>query len=168
MSRVRELGLSTADVTAGLHLLAGLPFYLRDPLTPPRARALLRRRLAERERDFLKLARTAIYAAPDSPYRQLLRHVGCEYGDLERAVRRDGVEGALGTLLRQGVYLTIDEFKGRCPVVRGSLTTVVEPWRLYRSRPGTHLPLQSSGSRGVASAVPLSLPLMRDAKAELD
>jgi hypothetical protein len=163
MRPAHRLGQATGELTAAVRFLATLPFYLRNPLTPGQARVLLQRRLASRERDFLALARTVIFGPTDGLYRQLLRHAGCEYGDLERAVTRDGIEGALRTLLRHGVYLTIDELKGRRPVVRGSLTTVVEPRRLYQTRPGTRLSVQSSGSRGVATAVPLSLAMMREA-----
>ena len=97
----------------GGRLVGGLRRYLRNPLTLAEARATLRCRLERREADFLALARDAVFANPRSPYRALLRLAGCEYGDLERLVRRDGVEGALRALLRQGVYLTVDEFKGR-------------------------------------------------------
>jgi hypothetical protein len=37
---------------------------------------------------------------------------GCELEDLNRLVEREGLEGALGELRRQGVYGTIEEFKG--------------------------------------------------------
>ena len=67
----------------------------------------------------------AVFGRPLSPYRALLQHAGCELGDLERLVRDDGLEGALRTLLRRGVYLTVDELKGRRPVVRGQLTLSV-------------------------------------------
>jgi hypothetical protein len=112
--------LSLGEVADGMRLLAALPFYLRQPLIPEHARALLQRRFAARERDFLTLVRTVVYAAPASVYRHLLRHAGCEYGDVGRAVTQDGVDGALRSLLRHGAYLTIDELKGRCPVVRGA------------------------------------------------
>src|SRR5262249_19244852 len=66
------------------------------------------------------------YQAPDSPYRQLLRHAGCDYPDLEEMVRRDGLEGALLALFRQGVYLTAAELRGHRSVQRGSLTLHVD------------------------------------------
>ena len=102
----------------GTRLVGGLTAYLRNPLTLVEARAILRQRLETREADFLALARGAVFADRSSPYQALLQWAGCEYGDLERLVRRDGVEATLQALLRQGVYLTVDEFKGRRPVVR--------------------------------------------------
>jgi hypothetical protein len=106
------------------------------------------------------VVRQAIYAT-DGPYRQLLRHVGCEYGDLERLVHREGVEGALTELCRRGVYLTVDEFKGRRPAVRGSATIAVRPERLHNPATVT-LYSRTSGSRGAATSVPSSLESSRD------
>ena len=63
----------------------------------------------------------SIYGHRRSPYRRLLRHAGCEYGDLEQLLRQRGLEGALEALFQQGVYLTVSELRGDRPVVRGSL-----------------------------------------------
>jgi hypothetical protein len=101
------------DLAMALRLLSSLPGYLRHPLALDEALGSLRQRLERREPDFLDLARATIFANPASPYRALLRHAGCEYGDLERLVRQDGVEGALRVLHREGLYLTVEEFKGR-------------------------------------------------------
>ena len=111
--------ISFQDMVAGARLLWKLPSFLRHPVTLEEARTTLRRRLENREADFLSLVKRAIYQNPGSPYRQLLDHAGCEYGDLEKLVRHNGLEGTLRILLRQGVYLMIDEFKGRRAVVRG-------------------------------------------------
>ena len=97
---------------------AGLPRFLRAPLTPPEARRLISRALAARETNFLRVLRRGIYGNPNSPYLRLLRHVSIEYGDVERLVRQDGVEAALGKLYDAEVYITGDEFKGRRPISR--------------------------------------------------
>jgi hypothetical protein len=65
--------------------------------------------------------RQAIYQRPENPYRTLLDHAGFEYGDIEKLVSKKDVEGTLHALFEQGVYLTVDEFKGRRPLIRGSL-----------------------------------------------
>ena len=44
---------------------------------------------------FLFIARKGIYDHAGSPYGGLLRAAGCEYGDLEKLVQKEGVEGAL-------------------------------------------------------------------------
>ncbi|MBA2450817.1 MAG: hypothetical protein H0V51_22620 [Chloroflexi bacterium] len=151
-----------ADLAVGARFLWGLPAFLRHPVSPAATRAILRRRLEHREADFLGLARQTIYGYPPSPYRQLLRLAGCEYGDLERLVTHDGVEGALGDLCRRGVYLTVDELKGRSPAVRGSATVAVDPLQLRNPSSTTHLPSQTSGSRGARSMVPIDLAFVRD------
>ena len=103
---------------AGVRFLSRLPAFLQHPLRLEEAHALLRARLARRAQDFLTLARVAIYGNPRSPYHALLRLAGCELGDLEQLVHREGVERALATLLRAGVYLRVEEFKGRQALVR--------------------------------------------------
>jgi hypothetical protein len=64
-------------------------------------------------------------AYDDSAYSQLFRTVGCQYGDAEHLVAQDGVEGAMHALYRAGIWLSVDELKGRRPVVRGSTTIPV-------------------------------------------
>jgi hypothetical protein len=85
---------SLTEALGGARLLARLPGLLRHPIGPERARALLRRRFEERDTRFLTLVRRAVYDTPHSPYRALLARAGCAYGDLERLVSRDGIEGA--------------------------------------------------------------------------
>lgn len=150
------------DLVMTLRVLYRLPVYLRNPLDLAECRAILRRRLERREGDFLYLARRSIFANRTSPYRSLMQLVGCEYGDLERLVQHDGVEDALRVLFREGVYLTVDEFKGRRPVVRGSTTIAVDPDRLRNPLSVPHLWATTSGSRGAATRIQLDLACIRD------
>ncbi|MGD8329263.1 MAG: hypothetical protein PVJ49_07480 [Acidobacteriota bacterium] len=106
--------------------VSGLPAYLRRPrMTLEDARATLRRALAEREKNFLYLARHAVYGNPRSPYRALLGMAGCTFGDLEGSVRDKGLEPTLQDLREAGVYVTFEEYKGRMPLARGSTTIEV-------------------------------------------
>jgi hypothetical protein len=157
-----NVDLSFDEVALGVRLVRGLPAFLRQPLDLDLAHGLLRQRLARRGEDFLSLVRQGIYASAASPYRQLLAEAGCELGDLRRLVAQDGVEGALQTLLRGGVYLTVDELKGRRPVVRGSTTITVDPSQVRNPIRGARVPTQSSGSGGAASLVPINLAYLRD------
>jgi hypothetical protein len=150
------------DLIAGTRFLVTLPAFLRRPLTPAEAHAILRERLDRRAADFLSLMRTAVYDHPPSPYRSLLRVAGCQFGDLEDLVRREGVEGALGALYRAGVYLTVDEFKGRRVLVRGGERIESSPERLRNPRSAFHVPVRSSGTRGAGTAVPIDLSFIRD------
>src|SRR5262249_59445991 len=105
--------IDLAEVRIATRLLWALPGFLRHPVHPEEARAILADRRVRRDGDFLALVHRAISAHPDSPYRMLLEAAGCEAGDIAGLVRRDGVEGTLHALYRAGVYLTVDEFKGR-------------------------------------------------------
>jgi len=91
-----------------------------------------------------------------------LNLAGCEYGDLEKLVSQDGLEEALQTVFRHGVYLTVDEFKGRRPATRGSATIAVDPSRLRNSSSGFQVTVRSSGSRGEGTSVPTDLGSIRD------
>jgi hypothetical protein len=105
----------------------GFPRYLKLRVTPEEGRAEMRRRLAEREQNFLRWVGKAVFGHPRSPYRALFAHAGCEAGDLERAVGDHGLEGALERLRDAGVYVAYDEFKGRVPMVRGGREIPVAP-----------------------------------------
>lgn len=154
---------SLANYTVmGLRLLCRLPGYLRHPLTIAEAQAILRQRLERREDDFLDLAQRTIFANRESPYYSLLSHAGCEYGDLERQVRQDGLEGTLRVLFRAGVYLTLDEYKGHRPVVRGGLTLTVNAQRLRNPLTVPQLLAATSGSRGSATQIPFDMACIRD------
>ncbi len=107
----------------------------------------------------------AVYRSPASPYRALLGHAGCAYGDLARLVERDGVEGALQALAREGAYLTVEELKGRRPIRRGALTIEAGPARLRNPGARGHLTLRSGGGRGTAAAMVVDLDFMRETNA---
>jgi hypothetical protein len=150
------------EIAVGARLLWNLPTFLRHPISVEEARLTVRYRLDRREADFLALALRAIYQHAPSPYRQLLHLAGCEYGDLERLVRQEGVEATLRILYRHGVYLTVDELKGRRPLVRGGATVAVDPDRLRNPLSGFHVRARTSGSRGGGTFVAVDLASIRD------
>ena len=150
------------DLLIGIRFLRGFPGFLRHPIEPPRAREILARRFRERQDDFLTLVREGVYRRPGSPYRRLLAAAGCEYGDLERLVRRDGVDGALQELLRHGVYVTLDEFKGRRPIVRGATSFTADPTQFRNPLSGSHVAFPSGGSRGKATPILFDFAFIRD------
>lgn len=143
-------------------LLLRLPEFLRQPLSIDECRRILQRRLDRRQEDFLELFRTAVIGNPANPYNALLRHAGCEWGDLERMVRRDGLEVALANLFRAGVYLTTDEYKGRRPARRGSAWIHVTPRLLQNPLAAPDFLARTGGSRGAATPIPLALACVRD------
>ena len=151
--------LSLADLSMGARLVAGLPRVLRHPIPIDTARATLRRRLERREGDFLDLVRWGVYAESREPVPRpapagRLRARGPRAaGHAAKASR-----GPSGELYARGVYLTVDELKGRHAVVRGSTSIHVDPAGLLSPRLAPHLLSQTSGSRGARSLVPVNLP----------
>ena len=140
-----------------LRMFARFPFalrrFLKDPLTLGEARRIVRERLDHREDNFLRIAEQAIYANPKSPYRALLRHAGCENGDLRTLVKSDGLDDALRHLRRAGVYVTYQEFKGRTPIVRGSTTIQVTASDFDNQSTTAHFTLSTGASTGLSTSV---------------
>lgn len=153
--------MTVDDLRAGARFVAGLISPSSRGLGLAEAQSSLRERLAHREGEFLGLVDQAIYRNPSSPYRRLLAVAGCEFGDVEKLVGTEGIEGALAELYRRGVYLTVDELKGRRPAVRGSVTVHVEPRLLRVPGAGAHVVTHSSGSRGSRTALAVDVASVR-------
>jgi len=145
-----------------LSFIAGIPFFLRNPIPVGQAFPILRRRLDTRADTFLYLMGGIFRGPVLHPYRRLLREARCEAQDLERLVEQEGLEGALASLYKNGVYLTVEEFKGRCPVVRGSLRLSVHPELVRNKACSSHLMLKTSGSRGPQTRVAINLSYIRN------
>lgn len=111
----------TAAVRAYGRALVGLRRWLNRPMSFDEARRRVAQRLETRGESFLRLLRRCVFANPKSPYLPLLRRADCTEDDIARGVRRDGVEAELRRLKDAGVWLSLDEFKGRAPIVRGDL-----------------------------------------------
>jgi len=74
--------------------------------------AAIRARFRSRASTFLETVEQAIFASPSSPYRPLLEAAGYDLSALCRLVATGGVEATLQQLSRDGVYVSIEEFKG--------------------------------------------------------
>jgi len=106
--------------------VVGLPRYLRRQISLDEAQDAIRQGVADREENFLRIARRGIFENPRSPYLPLLEDAGCSFGDLEASVNSQGLEPTLENLRANGVYFTFEEYKGRAPVVRGGRTLQIE------------------------------------------
>lgn len=133
--------------------IVGLPGFLRRRITVDEAKAAVREGLANRNANFLRIARRGVYDNPESPYRALLQMAGCEYGDLEASVRDRGLEPTLERLRAEGVYVTFEEYKGRQPIVRGGRTIEVEEHAFDNPLAARAYEGQTGGSTGAASRV---------------
>lgn len=138
-----------------------VPRLLRHPISADGADRLRETGLRERESAFLDKLLRAVYKRPSSPYARLFAHAGCEFGDSERLVREVGLEGALRELARAGVYLTIDEFKGRRPVRRGSLSFDCGADAVRNPLSAFHLAVRSGGTRSAGTPVLMDLAFVR-------
>jgi hypothetical protein len=154
--------LSFSEVLNGIKFTLSLHRVFRRPVSSERAREILGQRLERRVEAFLSMVQRAIYSNPKSPYKELLRLAGCKYGDLEGLVQKEGLEAALHELFKRGVYLTIDEFKGREPAVRGTASLSVGPAGLINPGSAIHMMIQSSGSRGQRLTAPFDLAFIKD------
>ncbi len=136
------------DLKFILQNVVALRRYAKRPLTRQEAFEAVRRRMENREQNFLQMARELVYAHPRSPYRALLLWAGCEYADLEASVRRDGLEQTLDRLKEAGVYVSLQEFKSRVPICRNELTVeACESDFDNPRRQKTSIQARTSGSR---------------------
>ncbi len=114
--------MRTSDALRAYALsVVGLRRWLGDTISFETARARMARRLETRDESFLKLLEQSVFGNPRSPDLPLFRQAGCDYGDVERGVRRDGIEEELLRLREAGVWVSLEEFKGRAPIVRGGV-----------------------------------------------
>ncbi len=150
-----------ADLRKYGHFAARLREALRHPITPEDARAIVRRRMAERETNFLRMVEGAVFQNPRSPYLPLLARAGCGLGDLQDMVRARGLERTLEALRAAGVYVTLEEFKGRSTaIVRGAQVTPVRSHDFDNPGTATEFHGQSGGTTGPGVKVGLSVDNM--------
>lgn len=135
------------------HFAWDLKKYLKDPITLEQSRRVIENRLTNKSNNLLTIAQKTIYEniGGNSPYLPMLKMAGCEYGDLERMVLSDGIEAALGKLSDAGVYISIEEFKGRKEIVRGNHKFHVKTSDFDNPFSSNHLETSSSGSRSAGT-----------------
>src|SRR5579885_1795052 len=138
----------------------GLRGYLHHTLTPDQCRRMLTSGLENRDESFLRIIERGIYANPRSPYRKLLLHAGVEFGDIAQLLHQLGIERTLDRLYDEGVYVTLDEFKGRRPIRRRGLEFPVRPQDFDNPLLAKHYEGRSSGSRSAGTRVIIDLDLL--------
>jgi hypothetical protein len=150
--------LSALDELAGFARFGwGLREYLRRPLSAAECRRVVEQQLRSRDESFLGVLEKGVFAQPSSPYRALFEAAGIELGDVAQLVQGHGVEGALERLHDAGVYVALDEFKGRRPIERLGLSLPVRPEDFFNPLRGQAFVLHDVGSRGVRRGGPLDL-----------
>lgn len=135
----------------------GLRGYLRQRISAEDARVIVRRRLAERENNFLRLMERGVYGRARSPYRRLLALARCELGDLQAMVRARGLEATLEALRAAGVYVTFEEFKGRAPIVRDGQVIAAHSGDFDNPHLSPHYQAETGGTTGAGTRVAFDL-----------
>jgi hypothetical protein len=85
---------------------------------------------------------------------------GIEFEDLARSVRQDGIEPTLEKLHDKGVYVTLEEFKGRRAIERGGMRRPAHPKDFDNPLLSRHFEARTGGSRGVGTRVLVDLDLL--------
>jgi hypothetical protein len=135
------------DIAMYRRFALGLRGYLKRPLAPAVWRAMLERQRSSYADSFLRVLERGVYANPSSPYRKLLEHAGIEHGDVAALVREDGLENALERLYDAGVYIRLNEVKGRRPIERPGLQLPVSDQDFDNPLLLRHFEARSGGSR---------------------
>jgi hypothetical protein len=141
---------------------AGVLGFLRQKMTPERARQDVRERLRARDARFLEMARALIFANPRSPYLPLLHAAGVSAAALETLVRERGLEGALRELMESGVHVTLPEYKCRTAIRRGPLTVTPAEKDFDAPHGGGGIEASTSGSRSAGTSVMFDWPLIAE------
>jgi hypothetical protein len=108
-----------------IRFLFGVKKYLNDRTNPQEAlinaNKTLKERVEHREENFLNLVEKGIYGYAKSPYLALLESKKIELSDVKKWTEAEGIEKTLMKLQSDGIYYTVDEFKGKKEVVRNGL-----------------------------------------------
>ena len=146
-----------SEFIAFARFLGGLPGLVRRRMTVSEAMAIVQDRLRNRERNFLTVLERGIYDNTRSPYRTLLDAAGCTLEDVRELLEREGLDGTLMRLRRDGVYVSFEEFKGTAPIVRGSLTLDTTPADFDNPTATRFFSTTTGGSTGAGRRVLLDL-----------
>jgi hypothetical protein len=135
----------------------GLRGFLRETITLEEAKAIVRRRLAERDANFLRLVEKGVFGYPRSPYLPLLKLAQIELGDIKTMVVDKGLESTLRVLREAGVYVTFEEFKGREPIVRDGHVIAAQPCEFDNPYLRHYYEAETGGTTGAGTRVPTDL-----------
>ncbi len=139
-----------------------LKAFLDKPITLYISQKIIRQRLQQRRQNLLLMVRKTVYQNRRSPYMKLLEIAGCEYGDFEKLVNAEGVDGALKALCEKGVYISIEEFKGKKEISRGGRTFRFKESDFDNPFVAGHIQFESSGSRSAGTRSLYDLDFLAD------
>lgn len=131
----------------------GLRRFLKEKITFVDARQIIKERLEQREENFLKIMKRGIFEYKKSPYLPLLKLSKYEYRDIEKLVFKCGLEETLKILKEDGVYYTIEEFKGKKAAIRKGEKFIVKEKDFDNPYIAPSYERRSSGSRRAGTRV---------------
>jgi len=150
-----------------MHIIYNLPKYIRfffelapflsDTLSYEKAESTIRQRLAKRQDNFLELVKKGVFANPRSPYLKLFKLSKYTYNDVERIVKKEGLESALQNFRADGIFLSVEEFKGRAPTKRKEKQFIFKDSDFNNPLISSYYTLQSGGSRSRGTSVEMNL-----------
>ena len=135
----------------------GLKKLSHNQLDLAGAREIVKRRLAAREDNFLRMLEHKVFGYARSPYLPLFKLAGCELGDIHNLLRQKGLDATLLELRQAGVYVNFEEFKCRTPIRRGSQTIEARPEDFYSPVLHGHLFAETGGTTGAGRRIPLEV-----------
>jgi hypothetical protein len=143
-----------------------LPRFLRETMSLEDAERRIAEQLARRHETFLDVVARTVFSDRENPYRPLFDAGGVEEGDVATLVREEGLEGALGRLYDAGVYVTLDEFKGRAPIERPGVSVTTTSASFDNPLLTSHYAAATGGTRGVRRRVSVDLDLLEHETAD--
>lgn len=121
---------------------------LGQRVTVEEAVAGVRFRQQRREVTLLRTMEQAVFGQPSSPYRVLLETAGYDFARVSSLLNTLGVDAALRQLCQDGVYVSIEEFKGLREARRGTKAFRFTPNDFSNPLVRSGLPALSGGTRG--------------------
>lgn len=146
--------LSFSEFFSGVSFVANAAAYFRNSLDIDSALARVAALSTDREDRLADVLRHSVFGKQNNPYTALFRAAGCELGDAEKLLRKDGVQSALRRFYDAGVRLEVREFKAAAD-------------KLRNPRASHHVRARSGGSRSDGTPVLIDLRFQRDCAASL-
>lgn len=87
----------------------------------------------------------------------MFKIAGCEFGDIESMVNKDGIEATLYKLLSEGVYISWEEFKGKKDVVRSGTHIYLKERDFDNPFLSVYYQTQSTGTRSAGTRTTFDL-----------
>ena len=131
---------------------SGLWNFLHGNLTLEECRLIVSQRMGRRRELFLDFLENRVFNLSGSPYHRLMDAAGIDFSEVRSWVLGHGVETALERLAERGVYLTVDEFKGRADCVRKDMAVRFKECEFDAVR-GKGFSSRSGGSRSSGTEV---------------